>query len=237
MKRFYKEARAVALPDGGGFAVEIDGKRLRTPAKGEMTLPTMALAAAIAEEWQAQGDQVVPHTMPLMRLASTALDLVAKRREAVVEEVAKYAGTDLVCYWATDPPELIARQQAAWQPLIDWAMLRFDAPLAVTSGVVPRPQSTEALHAFTAAVEAHDAMRLTALQATTAACGSLVIALALLEGRIDASEAFAASQIDETFQIEQWGEDEEAARRRAALAEDIRSAARFVALLDAAAAA
>jgi chaperone required for assembly of F1-ATPase len=233
MKRFYEKAEAVAVAEGGqaGFGVAIDGRALRTPAKRPMVLPTAALAEAIAAEWQAQTDEVRPLTMPLMRLASTGIDIVGERRAAVVDEVANYAGTDLVCYRAVEPPELIARQQAVWGPLVDWATLRYDAPLTVTGGVVPVAQPPNTLRAFRTEVEAQPILALTALQAATAACGSLVIALALMEGRLDAGEAFAASQVDETFQIEQWGEDAEAARRRLALAADIEASARFRALL------
>jgi chaperone required for assembly of F1-ATPase len=170
--------------------------------------------------------------MPLTRLAATAIDRTRTQRDLVVADTAKYAGTDLVCYRAEHPPALIARQEAEWQPLIDWAMRRYDAALAVTSGIVPRPQSPAALKAFAAAVEALDDFRLTALHTMTTACGSLVIALALMEGRLDAAAAFAASQLDETFQIEAWGEDAEAAARRRGLAEDIAAAERFVHLLD-----
>jgi chaperone required for assembly of F1-ATPase len=231
MKRFYQDVAVV--PAEGGFGIELDRKPLRTPAKASFVVPARALAQAIAEEWRKQGDELDIQAMPMMRLASTAIDLATKRHDAVAAEIARYAETDLVCYRADHPPELIAREQAVWQPLLDWAILRFDAPLAVTSGIVPRTQSPETLRAFASAVAALDPMRLTALHAMTTACGSIVIGFALLEGRLDAREAFAASQLDETYQIEQWGEDAEAARRRAALAADIDAAARFAALLRA----
>jgi chaperone required for assembly of F1-ATPase len=229
MKRFYKKAEPVLRP--GAHAIALDGRPVETPGKRELTVPSGALAAAIAEEWNAQADEVRPATMPLTRLAATALDRVATEREAVVEQTAKYAGTDLLCYRAAHPPALAARQQAVWQPLIDWAVLRFDAPLAVTTGVIPRIQAETSLRAFAAAVAKLDDFMLTALHSATAASGSLVIGLALLEGRIDADEAFAASQFDESFQIEAWGEDSEQAERRRALAADIEAAARFTALL------
>jgi chaperone required for assembly of F1-ATPase len=231
MKRAYREARTRQAGDGWGIA--LDGRPMRTPARHELVVPSAALAAAIAAEWDAQQDDIRPATMPLTRLAATAIDRTRTQRDLVIAEAANYAGTDLVCYRADHPPELVARQQAEWQPLLDWAMLRYDASLAVTSGVLPQPQSPAALKAFAAAIAAQDDFRLTALHAMTAACGSLVIALALLEGRLDATAAFAVSQLDETFQIEAWGEDAEAAARRHALAEDIVAAARFVELLDA----
>jgi chaperone required for assembly of F1-ATPase len=230
MRRVYK--RAAASPAEGGWGIALDGRPLRTPAKHALVVPNAALAEAIAAEWSAQQDDIRPVTMPLTRLAATAIDHTSAQRDQVVAETAKYAETDLVCYRAEHPPALVARQQAGWQPLIDWAMLRYDASLTVTSGIVPRPQSPAALKAFAAAVAAQDDFRLTALHAMTAACGSLVIALALMEGRLDAAAAFAVSQLDETFQIEAWGEDAEAAARRQALAEDIAAAWRFVELLD-----
>jgi len=169
--------------------------------------------------------------MPLTRLAGATIDRDAAQHGAVVRQVADYAGTDLVCYRAAHPPALAARQQAVWQPLLDWAAERYAAPLTVISGVIPSSQPAASLAAFTAAVAAYEDFALTALRAATAACGSLVIALALLEGRVDAGEAFAASQLDESFQIEAWGEDREQAQRRAALSAEIAAAARFLALL------
>lgn len=229
MKRFYKSAGVTETPEG--FGVALDGKPVRTPAKRPLAVPTRALAEAIAEEWLAQGEIVDPKRLPLTRLTSIALDLVAPRREAVVSEVVKYAGTDLVCYRAEAPPELAARQHAAWQPLIDWATLRFDASLTVTASILPVSQSPATLNAFEAAAAAYDTHRLAALHLATAACGSLVVALALVEGRLDAEAAFAAAELDESYEIERWGEDAEQAKRRKGLKEDIALAARFVALL------
>ena len=229
MKRVYQQV--TTRPMGPGWGVALDGRPLRTPGKNELAVPSARLAAAIAAEWDAQQDDIRPASMPLTRLAATAIDRTATQREQVVDEIAGYAGTDLVCYRADHPPALAARQQAVWQPLLDWAALRYDAALAVTCGVIPTKQSPAALKAFAAAVAAHDDFRLTALHALTTACGSLVIALATMEGRLDAAETFAASQLDETFQIEQWGEDAEAATRRSALCADIAATARFLKLL------
>jgi chaperone required for assembly of F1-ATPase len=230
MKRVYKSVKTQAVEDGWG--VTLDGRPLRTPAKRELRVPSEGLASAIAAEWDAQDPDIRPETMPLTRLATTAIDRTAEKRAEIAADVANYAGTDLVCYRADHPPALAARQEAAWQPLIDWAASRYDAGLAVTSGIVPVAQSPASLKVFAGVVAALDDFRLTAIQAATAACGSLVIALALYEGRIDADAAFAASQLDETFQIEAWGEDAEATQRRAALAADIQATARFLDLLD-----
>jgi chaperone required for assembly of F1-ATPase len=231
MKRFYQ--RAEAIPAAGGHGVALDGRLVKTPGKRDLVVPSAALAAAVAEEWDAQQGEIRRETMQLTRLAGATIDRNAAQREAIVRQVAHYAGTDLVCYRASHPPALAARQRAVWQPLIDWAAERYDAPLMVTNGIIPASQPAASLEAFAAAVAARDDYSLTALHAATAACGSLVIALALLEGRVDAGEAFAASQLDESFQIEAWGEDSEQTERRAALAADIKAAARFVSLLGA----
>jgi chaperone required for assembly of F1-ATPase len=229
VKRFYKSAGVTESADG--FGVTLDGKPVRTPAKHPLTVPTRALAEAIAEEWQVQSETVDPKRLPLTRVASIALDLVAPRREAVVTEIVKYAGTDLVCYRAEQPADLAARQHAAWQPLIDWAAQTFAAPLTVTAGILPVSQPPTSLKAFETAVVAYDSHRLAALHLATAACGSLVVALALIEGRLDAEAAFAAAELDESYEIERWGEDAEQTRRRRGLREDIALAARFVTLL------
>jgi chaperone required for assembly of F1-ATPase len=171
--------------------------------------------------------------MPLTQIANAAIDRVRPGRAAIIRQIADYAGTDAVCYRAARPPDLILRQQTVWQPLVDWALLRYDAPLEVTSGVIPIAQPTASLHAFAAAVGEYDDFALAALHFATSACGSLVIALALAEGRLDPDEAFAASQLDESFQIAAWGEDPEQAQRRRALAGDIAAAAHFLALLRA----
>jgi chaperone required for assembly of F1-ATPase len=229
MKRLYQ--RAEPVPAGAGHGIALDGRPVKTPGKRDLIVPSGALAVAIADEWNSQQGEVRPAAMPLTRLATTTIDRVAPQRDAIVQQTANYARTDLVCYRAPHPQALTTRQQAIWQPLIDWAVLRYDAPLTVTSGVIPKSQSAASLRGFTAAVAELDDFALTAVHVATAACGSLVIGLALLEGRLDAQEAFAASQLDESFQIEGWGEDAEQAERRRALAADIEAAARFISLL------
>ena len=229
MKRFYKEV--TVAPAAGGFEVRLDGRPVRTPAKAAMILPGTPLADAVAAEWREQGEDIRPVTMPLTALVSTTLDLTGKQRDAVVAQLAAYAGTDLVCYRVTHPAELVAREVRVWQPLLDWTALRYDAVLRVVTGVMPENQPESACRALAAAVAAHDDWRLTALQVAVTGCGSLVIGLALVEGRVDAVAAFGASQLHESFQIERWGEDPEAAKRRAALKADIDGVARFLGLL------
>lgn len=227
-KRFYRQAGVRNL--GQRFQVTLDGRPLKTPAKRVLDLPTAALARAIADEWNAQDERIEPRAMPLTRLAATAVDWVAEQSQAVVDEVVGFAQTDLVCHRAHGPPELAARQETMWQPLMDWVAGRYGARLSVTTGVMPVTQAAEALKALEAAVQALDTMSLAALRAATTASGSLVIALALVERRLDAEAAFAASELDETFQIEAWGEDPLKADRRAALKAEIAAAARFLAL-------
>jgi chaperone required for assembly of F1-ATPase len=229
VKRFYRAAGVE--PDGGAFRIVLDGKGARTPAKRPLALPTRAAAEAIAAEWQAQGEEFEPAALRLTRLANTAIDRVVGNRPAVVAEVSRFGATDLVCYRAEGPAELVRRQAEAWQPLVDWAGERHGARLAVAAGVMPRAQPREALDALIRAVETYDDFALTALHAATAAAGSLIIGLALGEGEIDSEQAFAAACLDETFQAEQWGVDAEAAERRAALRADIETASRFLALL------
>jgi len=231
MKRFYKTVSVEAVP--GGFEVRLDNRPIRSPAKAPLVFAGEPLAQGVAAEWEAQADEINPHAMPLMQLASTAVDLIGKGREAIVDGVVAYAETDLLCYRAEHPRNLVERQAQAWQPLLDWATLRFDAPLHVNAGLMPKPQPPEALRALRRAVEAYDDWTLSALQTATGACGSLVVALALIEGRIDAEEAFDVSQLDETFQIEAWGEDPETTKRRTNLRADIVACRRFVDLLRA----
>src|SRR5580692_7254559 len=155
MKRFYQ--RAESAKTAAGYAITLDGKPIRTPGKRDLLLPSRALAAAIAKEWNAQESEVRAATMPLTRLATTTVDRVATQRDAIIRQTANYAATDLVCYRATHPPALAARQQTVWQPLIDWAVLRYDAPLSVTTGVIPTKQPATSIRAFAAAVaEQHD---------------------------------------------------------------------------------
>jgi chaperone required for assembly of F1-ATPase len=229
MKRVYREVRVA--PAGDGWSISLDARTLQTPGRAALALPKRALAEVIAAEWDAQTDKIVPATMPLMRIAATAIDRVAPQRRQAIEEVIGYVGTDLVCYRADRPAELVARQAALWQPLVDWATLRFDAPLPVTTGIMPRPLPAPVTGAFQSAVEAFDPWWLTALHAATTACGSIVIGLALADRRLDAEGAWQAAQLDESFQIEQWGEDAEAVARRRELKRDLEATARFMDLL------
>ncbi|MFO1154878.1 MAG: ATP12 family protein [Rhodospirillales bacterium] len=226
VRRFY--AQAMVMAGDAGFVVTLDGRPVKTPAKVLMALPTDGLAAAIAVEWQAQGETIKPQTMPLTRLAATALDRVAGHREAVIDGIAAYGASDLLCYRAEAPDELVARQHRAWQPLLDWAAEQWGATLHVTRGVVPIVQPASALAALKGAVAAFADLPLTALASIVQITGSLIIGLALARGRIDADAAYRLAFVDECFQAERWGRDPEAEQRRARLADEIRSARQFI---------
>jgi chaperone required for assembly of F1-ATPase len=228
-QRFYKQAAARAAPIG--WCVALDGRVLKSPAKREFYLPNAALAEAIAEEWNAQGAKIAPASMPLMQLASTAIDRISINREGIEAEVAGYGATDLVCYRAVEPPSLQERQQAVWDPLIAWLLQRYDAALTVTTGIVAIDQSPQALAILRRAVAAQDDFRLAALAVLTTTAGSLVIGLAVAEGRLSAGEGATAAQLEELYQVERWGEDTEAVARRRLQAEDMAQARRFLDLL------
>ncbi|MEE2879301.1 MAG: ATP12 family protein [Pseudomonadota bacterium] len=208
-KRFYKSVSTRELETG--WQVELDGRPLKTPAKLGLIVPSKKLAELVAAEWDAQADVIDPGKMPLTRLANVAIDRAPETREELAEEVAKYTGTDLVCHLADGPTELRERQEKYWRPLRDWAGRTLGIVLLPVEGVIAMPQpdaSTQAArdHALTL-----DNFRLTALAWATALYGSAVIALAVLHREIDATSAFRVSRIDEDWQIEQWGEDAEAA--------------------------
>jgi chaperone required for assembly of F1-ATPase len=229
MKRFYREA-AIAGGDTG-FTVTLDGRAVRTPAKAELVLPTRALAEAVAGEWDAQETEIQPHKMPMMQLASTAIDRVRPRRDIVIDEIATYAETDLLCYRADSPSELVARQAEEWQPMLDWAAGRFDAALSVTAGIMPVSQPPGAVRALRMAVAECDEFVLSALYTLTVVSGSLVLALAVRDSAMDPEAAFDASHLDAEWQASLWGRDPHAESRRERSREEILSAARFLAHL------
>jgi chaperone required for assembly of F1-ATPase len=227
-RRFYK---SVTVQEGeGGWRVLLDGKLLRSPAKLDFALPTRALAEAIAAEWDAQADKVDPHSMPMMQLAATALDRIAADPERVIAETAGYGGSDLVCYRAEAPVELARRQSELWQPLVAWVAQRYDVALNITTGIVAVAQPPHALGSFRRVLEASDLFALAALATLTAAAGSLVIALAVAEGRLTDEQAAEAALLDELFQAGRWGSDPEAEARRAAVRRDLADGARFLRL-------
>lgn len=224
-KRFWQAATAV--PCDGGFAVALDGRLVKTPAHTLLAVPTQALAEVIAAEWDAQQGQIRPEAMPATRAANSALDKVAPQFAAVADMLAEYGGSDLLCYRADGPATLVARQAAAWDPLLDWAAAHYGARLTVTAGVVHVAQPAETLAALRAAVHRCTPFELAALHDLVAISGSLILGLAVTEARLTAEEAFALSRIDEHWQNEQWGVDDEAAALEAIKHQALRDAARF----------
>lgn len=203
-------------PAEGGVEITLDDRVLRTPGKQALILPTQPLAEAVAEEWRAQGELIQPLTMPLTRAVNSTVEKVVPQFEAVAAMLAEYGGTDLLSYRATEPEALIRRQAAAWDPLVDWSAQVLDAPLRVTQGVIPVPQEAQSLRRLHDLVAALDPWGLTALHDLVTIPGSLVLGLAVTQGRLTAAEAHALSRIDEDFQAEQWGSDAEAQEAAAA---------------------
>ncbi|MEY4696923.1 MAG: hypothetical protein RIT14_1351 [Pseudomonadota bacterium] len=230
-KRFW--SAAVAEPCDGGFAVRLDGRAVKTPAKTSLVVPTQALAEAIAAEWDAQQGLVKPDTMPCTRAANSALDKVSPQFAEVVGLLAAYGETDLLCYRAEAPQPLVARQTAGWDPVLAWAADALKAPLRVTSGVVPIAQDADVLRRLHDQVAALSPFHLAAFHDLVAISGSLILGFAVIHGRLTAPEAWALSRIDEQWQIDQWGEDEEAAALEARRHADFLQAARFYGLCGA----
>jgi len=227
MKRFYKTVSIA--PTAGGFAVLLDGKPVKTPARNALLLPTERLAAAVAEEWQVQGEQIVATAMPLLRLSNTVIDGVAVNREDVITAILRFGDNDLLCYRAHHPPELARRQRDGWDPLLDWARQRLSAHMTVAEGLGHVDQSPETLAALREALGNYDAFTLAGLHVIASITGSLVLALAVVEGYIPGAYAFELSRIDETYQAEKWGADAEAVKRATALAHELDKAVELIA--------
>ena len=225
VKRFWTSASVHPVP--GGYEVRLDTRSVKTPGKHPLILPTLALAQAIAAEWDAQTGQINPARMPMTRFANSAVEKVAPQFVAVVGEVASYGASDLLCYRATEPPALADRQAKGWDPILGWAAQIFDAPLTVTQGVMPVTQPGASLTTLTAAVAALTSFQLVALHDLVAISGSLVLGLAATRGRLNPTEAFDLSRIDEHWQAELWGQDDEAAATEARKRADFTAAAQF----------
>jgi chaperone required for assembly of F1-ATPase len=210
-KRFYKTADVA--PADGGFAVQLDGRTARSPTGAPLVLPTLALAQLVADEWAAQGEYVDPGSMPGTRLAAGALALDQASRTAAVERVASFAGSDLLCYFADWPSDLLQRQEKRWGPVIAWADAALGVTFHRTQGIVHQPQPQTTLDRVAVLAGAEDAFVLTGLVAAAALFGSAILAFALRRGQLTADAAFDLSRLDETFQEESWGVDAEAAAR------------------------
>ena len=232
MRRFWENA--TIEPIEGGFAVLLDRRPVRLPGGAVLRVRPERLALAVAAEWQVAGEgrggTLSFEDTPLTRLAGTAQERIAGDPWPTVDAIARYGETDLLCYRAETPEELVQRQARRWQPWLDWMAAEHDAPLWVGVGVAPIRQHRGSIASLRRAVAAFDAYMLAGLGLAVPALGSLVLGLALAAGRIDAAEAHALGALDELFQAEKWGEDAEAAVRRASIAADIALAAQFMEL-------
>ena len=227
MKRFYKE---VLVTDARG--IMLDARAVRTPKKALLTLPTAALADAVAEEWRAQGEVIKPETMKLTGLANAAIDVIIADPAGFATRLALYGESDLLCYRADDPPALLMRYETEWEPLLAWAQARYDVTFTRVSGIMHQPQPRETLARLATAIGSYPAFALAALSQIVTISGSLVIALAFAQGQIEADAAFDAAHLDELWQAEQWGEDWMAADARALRRADFAAACHFLRLLD-----
>ena len=230
MKRFWERAEIEA--DADGYIIRLDGKPMRLPGGGTLLIGQQPLAEAIASEWRSPliGAPVTPSHLPLTQLAATATLRIAPAPADTAASIAAYARSDLLCYRAEEPPDLVQRQNAAWQPWLDWAAERYDATLAVTRGISLIDQNPSALSALARAVASQDAHCLAGLGVMVPIMGSLVLGLAVLEGALEADAAFQLSVLDEVFQEEHWGQDDEAAGRRDRALQEVRMASRYVLL-------
>jgi len=227
-KRLYKDVKVAET--AGGFTVELDGRPIKTPAKRPFVVAVRPVADAVAKEWCAQEEKVCQEAMPMMRFVCTSLDQVAPQRTAVEIETARYCETDLLCYRAKEPEELVCRQAAAWQPLLDWAGVRYDAQLAITTEVTAIEQDDDAIKNLSAAVRRVSNLTLTGLHFAAGVTGSLIVSLALLEGEIDAERAWLASHVDEHWQLQRWGADKELSNRLENLRREVSAVSEFLAL-------
>ena len=230
MKRFWQDV-AVA-PEEGGWAVRLDDRPVRTPARAMLIVPNRALADAIAGEWHAVEGEIDPRAMPLTGLANAAIDRVAPEKDAFAGGLARYAEADLACYRSDWPPELVERQATGWDALLAWARRRYDVDFAITSGIMHVPQPAATIDRLAQAVAELDAFRLAGLSPPVTIGGSLLAALAVLERAMTTDVAWQAVSIDERWQLEQWGSDREAEQALDNRRRDFFAAARFLDLLD-----
>ncbi len=229
-RRFWKAVDVE--PREGGFAVRLDGRGARTPGGNPLVLPTRALADLVGEEWAAQGEHVLPATMPATRLAATALDRTPAVREETADELARYAASDTLCYFAEAPEALAERERAAWEPVLQWAEGELGLAFTRCAGIVHQSQPPETPARVRALALELDDFALTAIAWGAALYGSAVLALAVQRGRLAGEAAFDLSRVDEAFQEEHWGVDEEAADRTAARRTDAITLGRWFAALS-----
>ncbi|MCK5295362.1 MAG: ATPase [Alphaproteobacteria bacterium] len=233
IRRFYKDV--TLKKTDGGFLVWLDGKTIRTPMRNELLIPSKALAKAVADEWRMQEENINPVSMPFTQIMTTAIDIVIPAPEQIGENLLNFADTDLLCYRAEESDvfkrELAKLQNEKWQPVLDWFEHKFGAVFIVTSGILPVEQSEKTVKIMQETIKRYKPVELAALYLVSAVFCSVVLGVALMEGHLDADEAFTISQLDEIYQSEKWGEDSEALERQNAMRDEVRNTATFVKLL------
>lgn len=230
-RRFYKTARVIDTPEG--VRVALDQRTLRTPGGAVFTPPTRAVAQLCADEWSAQGDHIVPATMPVSQFAFAAIDWTAKSRDQITHYVAHFGETDLCCHRASSPPELAAQQAATWDPIVQWGDDDLGVRLPVVVGVVAAHVDEGVVDRLRAHADALDDSRLTALGQAVGLAGSVLIGFALLRGRLQPHEAFAAAALDDLWSLEKWGEDALARARLERQRVEFEALGRFIVALSA----
>lgn len=228
MKRFWRD---VTIEQGG--VVALDGKPVRTPARVPLALPFPALAEAIAVEWRDVEGEIDPRAMPLTGLANAAIDRIAPDPTSFAKGLAVFGESDLLCYRADAPPDLVVRQAALWEPLLAWGRGRYDVHFTVATGIMHQPQPAATILRLGEAIAARTAWELAGLAPIVTISGSLVAALALIENAIDLEALWQASELDEEWQAEQWGRDDLSLAARDARRRDMTAAARFLTLISA----
>ncbi len=224
MKRFYETAHV--RDDAGAFGIRLDTRELKTPAKKKLRCPTKKMAQLIADEWQAQEENVLPDTMPVMRLVATAIDGVETAIDETANDFAAYGLSDLLCYRAAHPEKLVKQQEEAWTPMLDWAQARFEMAFTVTSGVLPVTQP-DGTYARLVEIAGGEVFRLAGLSFGAPLLESAILTLALAEAKITAQTAYELSQLDDIFQMQEWGGDEELTARLARRQGDIVALSRY----------
>lgn len=229
-KRFYKQAAAAS--QGNSYAIELDGRTIKTPKRTALGVPTEALAIAIASEWNALADEIDPEKLPLTKIANTAIDGVKGREREVHDDIVRYIGNDLLFYRADSPEQLVSRQAAAWDPILDWIADTFGVEFKTTVGIMPIEQNLLNVAKAASALSDETAMSLAPLHVMTTLTGSALLTIAHLKGRLTPDQVWHATHIDEDWQIEHWGNDDEAIERRARRRAELQSAADFLAMLS-----
>ncbi|MCH2547529.1 MAG: ATPase [Alphaproteobacteria bacterium] len=230
LKRFYEDVAVEKTQNG--WQILLDKRPIRTPEKHPLIVPTQALAEAVAKEWEAQKEFVLPDSMFQMQFSCAAIDYAANFRNDVEAETLAYITTDLLCYRASEPPELVQRQNAQWNTWLHWFEKHFDVKMVVVMGIMPAQQSPETIASMALELSQQECFLLTATWLAAKYTGSLILAMALIKNALPADEAFKISRLEEQYQTEQWGDDEEAHDKRVVMANEICELGHFISLLQ-----